>query len=215
MIRLLSLVLLCSLLLIPIYIFYRLFKHVFDDVSSGFSSSAKTTRDACVIGKRQESSNRQIIPFATFEFNDGTRKELIILNGDYGLLQKGDTGTLRYNGRYYKGFDRNVNHSPTPQYSSTSNRAAAYNPQSFHNSQQSRKSQPGSQQSTHNTQPSQEKLELGLQRLSKAENDPDLLGLALTSLHGALEDYFRNWLSSNFSVPPSVREIVIDTRQTQ
>lgn len=50
------------------------------------------------------------------------------------------------------------------------------------------------------------KLKLGLERLSKAGNDPDLLCLALLSLHGALEDYFRHWLASNSSVPLSKRE---------
>lgn len=60
----------------------------------------------------------------------------------------------------------------------------------------------------------QNKFQIGIERLSKAGNDPDFLGMALISLHGALEDYFRDWLSSNSSVPPSIREIVIDTRKT-
>ena len=51
--------------------------------------------------------------------------------------------------------------------------------------------------------------------MSKAGNDRDLLGLALISLHGALEDYFRNWLGSNSSIPSSEREIVCDPRQMQ
>ena len=42
----------------------------------------------------------------------------------------------------------------------------------------------------------QEKLQKGRDRLNKAGNDPDLLGLALTSIHGALEDTCRNWLSA-------------------
>lgn len=50
------------------------------------------------------------------------------------------------------------------------------------------------------------KFELGLDRLSKAGDDPDFLCLALLSLHGALEDYFRHWLASNSSVPLSERE---------
>jgi hypothetical protein len=42
----------------------------------------------------------------------------------------------------------------------------------------------------------QEKLNKGRDRLQKAGNDPDLLGLALTSIHGALEDACRGWLSA-------------------
>ena len=42
----------------------------------------------------------------------------------------------------------------------------------------------------------EEKLQKGRDRLNKAGNDPDLLGLALTSIHGALEDTCRNWLSA-------------------
>jgi hypothetical protein len=59
------------------------------------------------------------------------------------------------------------------------------------------------------------KLKLGLERLSKAEKDLDLLGLALISLHGALEDHFRYLLKSNSSVPLSKRELIFNFRQTQ
>ena len=38
----------------------------------------------------------------------------------------------------------------------------------------------------------QEKLNKGRDRLNKAGNDEDLLGLALASVHGALEDACRN-----------------------
>jgi hypothetical protein len=41
----------------------------------------------------------------------------------------------------------------------------------------------------------QEKLQKGRNILQKAGNDPDLLGLALASIHGALEDACRNWLA--------------------
>jgi hypothetical protein len=59
------------------------------------------------------------------------------------------------------------------------------------------------------------KLKLGLERLSKAEKDRDLLGLALISLHGALEDHFRYWLKSNSSVPLSKREFIFNFKQIQ
>lgn len=41
----------------------------------------------------------------------------------------------------------------------------------------------------------QDKLQKGRDLLNKAGNDLDLLGLALTSMHGALEDACRDWLS--------------------
>lgn len=42
----------------------------------------------------------------------------------------------------------------------------------------------------------QEKLNKGRDRLNKAGNDADMLGLAMTSIHGALEDACRNWLAA-------------------
>jgi hypothetical protein len=47
----------------------------------------------------------------------------------------------------------------------------------------------------------QQKLEIGRTRLNKAGNDPDLLGLAMVSIHGALEDACRDWLSA-----PNIRQ---------
>ena len=42
----------------------------------------------------------------------------------------------------------------------------------------------------------QQKLQKGRSLLSKAANEPDLLPLAMTSIHGALEDACRSWLSA-------------------
>lgn len=42
-----------------------------------------------------------------------------------------------------------------------------------------------------------EKLSFGLQRLQRAGDEPDALGMALTAIHGALEDYLRLWLSEH------------------
>lgn len=42
----------------------------------------------------------------------------------------------------------------------------------------------------------QGKLQKGRDRLNKAGNDLDMLGLALTSIHGALEDACRSWLAA-------------------
>jgi hypothetical protein len=60
-----------------------------------------------------------------------------------------------------------------------------------------------------------EKLELGLQRLAKAGDDPDLLGLALQSIHGALEDQFRARLAAEPSMPADQREAVLDPKRVQ
>ena len=60
-----------------------------------------------------------------------------------------------------------------------------------------------------------EKLELGLQRLAKAGDDADMLGLALQSIHGALEDHFRARLSADSHLPAEQRASMADPKQTQ
>jgi hypothetical protein len=60
-----------------------------------------------------------------------------------------------------------------------------------------------------------EKLELGLQRMAKAGDDPDLLGLALQSIHGALEDTFRARLAADPHMPSDQREAVLDPKRVQ
>ena len=156
------------------------------------------TREARIISRRRSYSNRQRKTwyYATFEFNDGGRKELVIPGLVYGTLKEGDRGTVRYSGMFYQGFDRKINHRPNSKQANAVNQRSTYNTQS-----------------THTFQQNQDKLQLGLERLSRAGDDLDLLGLALISLHGALEDYFRNWLSTNPSVPPLEREAVLDARQ--
>ncbi|MBK9713576.1 MAG: SH3 domain-containing protein [Kouleothrix sp.] len=60
-----------------------------------------------------------------------------------------------------------------------------------------------------------EKLTLGLQRLAKAGDDADLLGLALQSIHGALEDHFRAKLAADQHLPPDQRAAVLDPKKVQ
>lgn len=60
-----------------------------------------------------------------------------------------------------------------------------------------------------------DKLQLGWERFQKAGEDPELLGYALVSFHGALEDYFRDWLSANNFVDPQTRNRVQDRQQVQ
>ncbi len=60
-----------------------------------------------------------------------------------------------------------------------------------------------------------DKLQLGCERLQKAGDDPELLGYALVSFHGALEDYFRYCLANNNSLNFAQRARVQDPKQVQ
>lgn len=60
-----------------------------------------------------------------------------------------------------------------------------------------------------------EKFQRGLQRLAEAGDNRDDLGQALLSLHGALEDYCREWLAGNPQVSPEERAAVLDRQQVQ
>jgi hypothetical protein len=60
-----------------------------------------------------------------------------------------------------------------------------------------------------------EKLERGLKRLAKAGDDPDMLGTALTSIHGALEDRFRHLLATTPEVPEFDQTRVLDVSRVQ
>lgn len=60
-----------------------------------------------------------------------------------------------------------------------------------------------------------EKIRLGLERLERAGDDPDLLGAALTSLHGALEDRFRHLLASSPEVPEHEHARILDVARVQ
>jgi hypothetical protein len=54
----------------------------------------------------------------------------------------------------------------------------------------------------------QHKLDRGSSLLNSAENDPDLLGLALQSIHGALKDHFQNLLLHTPIIPIGEKEKV-------
>jgi hypothetical protein len=60
-----------------------------------------------------------------------------------------------------------------------------------------------------------EKLELGMQRLAKAGEDADLLGLALQSIHGALEDHFRARLAVDPHIHAEQRAAMLDPKRVQ
>jgi hypothetical protein len=53
----------------------------------------------------------------------------------------------------------------------------------------------------------QEKLNRGIKILKEADNDPDLLGNALLKLHGALEDHFRNLLTTKHNIPTDMNQV--------
>jgi TM2 domain-containing membrane protein YozV len=55
-----------------------------------------------------------------------------------------------------------------------------------------------------------DKVRIGWERLQKAGYDPGLLGYALVSFHGALEDYFRELLVANPAVGAQTRYKVLD-----
>lgn len=60
-----------------------------------------------------------------------------------------------------------------------------------------------------------EKWQLGMDRLAKAKEEPDLLGLAMLSIHGALEDQFRQMLASLPQLSAAERLRVQDVSQVQ
>jgi hypothetical protein len=61
----------------------------------------------------------------------------------------------------------------------------------------------------------EDKLKIGLERLAKADDDPDLLGAALTSIHGALEDRFRHVLVTTPDVPERDHQRILDVTRVQ
>jgi hypothetical protein len=60
------------------------------------------------------------------------------------------------------------------------------------------------------TQTVQEKLDRGLELLQNAGHDPNILGTALQSIHGALEDHVRTLLSKNSAIPIAQRSRIGD-----
>ncbi len=79
-------------------------------------SAPRLDRPARVVAKRMEvranhagaqaGPTSQTFYFATFEFDDGSREELAVRSNVYGLLVEGDSGRLRSQGTWFKGFDR-------------------------------------------------------------------------------------------------------------
>lgn len=60
-----------------------------------------------------------------------------------------------------------------------------------------------------------EKWQLGMERLAKSQSEPALLGLAMSSIHGALEDQFRHILASLPRISQTERFRVYDLNQVK
>lgn len=72
------------------------------------------SRRARVVGRRMRVSSSgtddhhhtHTSYYVTFEFDDGSREEFSVPGSQYGMLAEGDVGTLRSQGTWFKGFDR-------------------------------------------------------------------------------------------------------------
>jgi|GEM_PF-6223237 len=61
----------------------------------------------------------------------------------------------------------------------------------------------------------QVKLQRGMENLHQAGQNTTLLGAALISLHGALEDHYRAQLASNSRIPSTKRTDILDPEKTK
>jgi hypothetical protein len=80
------------------------------------AASPLLMRGARIVGKREHisansnaenrTSSTTTTYYLTFEFTDGVREELQVAAREFGLLMEGDQGTLRSQGTWFKGFER-------------------------------------------------------------------------------------------------------------
>ncbi len=90
-----------------IYLLYLLVTWVFEQGRN--SASPLLNRKARVITKRQHTVGAELTIteyFITFEYMDGSRGEWQVRVEEYGLLAEGDKGTLKTQGSWFMGFDR-------------------------------------------------------------------------------------------------------------
>jgi hypothetical protein len=70
------------------------------------------SRWARVVGRREDTSGGgEEFPvhtwyYITFEFADGSREEFTVTGRQFGMLREGDAGTLRSQGSWFQGFER-------------------------------------------------------------------------------------------------------------
>lgn len=77
------------------------------------NNQAELVNAACkIVGRRTEvwggsgDSSANTEYFVTFEFEDGSRKELHVKPAVYGLIAEGDQGTVQYQGTRFIDFNR-------------------------------------------------------------------------------------------------------------
>jgi hypothetical protein len=71
------------------------------------------TSYAKIVGEREQitGGNGSVVRqthYATFEFSDGNRIELVIPANEAGLITTGDQGQLTWKGSWYQGFTREI-----------------------------------------------------------------------------------------------------------
>ncbi|MFD1955074.1 DUF2500 domain-containing protein [Paenibacillus thailandensis] len=81
---------------------------------SSNNAAEPETRSCKVAAKRTEvwggsgDSSANTSYFITFEFHDGSRKELPVRGADYGMIAEGDYGIVTFQGTRFKHFDRGI-----------------------------------------------------------------------------------------------------------
>lgn len=76
------------------------------------NASPLISASCTVVTKRSEvwggsgDSSASTSYYVTFQFDDGTRLELQVINRDYGMIVEGDRGELLYQGTRFKEFKR-------------------------------------------------------------------------------------------------------------
>lgn len=83
------------------------------------NSQPVLSRKATVVSKRLEvtghGNHGSTTYYATFELEDGDRRELKLSGSEYGLLADGDTGSLSFQGSRFVGFDRAIAEEPAEE----------------------------------------------------------------------------------------------------
>jgi hypothetical protein len=94
-------------IILIIYLLYFFVTWVFEQGRN--SASPLLNRKARVITKRQHIVGTELTVteyFVTFEYMDGSRGEWQVRAEEYGLLAEKDEGTLKTQGSWFMGFDR-------------------------------------------------------------------------------------------------------------
>ena len=93
----------CLLAMLILYVAAELVKRLGSKSSSG-TAEVETKDHVSCTGKRVWGRTY----YATFQFSDGNREELVLPGEDFGLLAEGDEGTLTRLGGRYVHFERDL-----------------------------------------------------------------------------------------------------------